>query len=361
MTLLEWAEQRRYLSPEANALAADSGGPVRYSSAITPYHREPMLALSDPETEYVVCKFPSQDGKTEILNNFIGWRIDTEPGPMLVLQPTKEMAEAWSKDRLAPMIRDTPALRGKVRDARSRDADNTILHKKFPGGHLTAVGSNSAAGLASRPIRDVTSTKSIAARRAPARRAIRSAWRSAARRRSGRGRSCSSRRRPSKATAASMRSTSSARRRSGTSRVRTAGAAVPRVGRHRATYGLKWDPGKPETAHYVCVKHGCVIEEHHKGWMIERGQWIAQNPDAGKRRRSFWKNALTSNLVAGRSSSSGSRSRASRGAAAVREHGALRALESGRGRGGRRPRADEATRHGLSTGEDGSTCPMRWP
>jgi len=54
---------------------------------------------------------------------------------------------------VAPMLRDTPRLKDKVADARSRDSGNTILHKTFAGGHLTIVGSNSAAGLASRPIR----------------------------------------------------------------------------------------------------------------------------------------------------------------------------------------------------------------
>src|SRR4051812_3718633 len=64
MGLLEWAEKRYMLSPEENALAAAAGGPVHYSSALTPYHREVMHSLSDPRTEYTTCKFPSQDGKT---------------------------------------------------------------------------------------------------------------------------------------------------------------------------------------------------------------------------------------------------------------------------------------------------------
>ena len=34
-----------------------------------------------------------------------------------------------------------------------KDSENTVLHKKFKGGHATIVGSNSAAGLASRPVR----------------------------------------------------------------------------------------------------------------------------------------------------------------------------------------------------------------
>ena len=76
-----------------------------------------------------------------------------DPAPCLILQPTIEMAETWSKDRLAPMLRDTPALRGRVADPRARDSGNTLLHKSFAGGHVTMAGANSPASLASRPIR----------------------------------------------------------------------------------------------------------------------------------------------------------------------------------------------------------------
>lgn len=301
MTLLEWAESRRYLSPEANALAAEAGGPVRYTSALTPYHRGVMLALSDPATEYVVCKFPSQDGKTEILNNFMGWRIDVGPGPMLVMQPSREMAETWSKDRLAPMLRDTPALHGKVRDARSRDADNTILHKKFPGGHLTAVGSNSAAGLASRPIRDVAVDEVDRCAKSAGNEgdSIGLAFRRTTTFRRGKKLLISS-------PTVKGDSRIDAEYELGTQEewhvpCPHCGALQFLVwGGTDVAYGLKWEPDQPDTAYYVCQANGCVIEEHHKGWMIEQGKWIAQNPSAGPRRRSFWKNALTSNLVAWR-------------------------------------------------------------
>ncbi len=67
--------------------------------------------------------------------------------------PTERYAETWSKDRFSPMARDTPCLQGKIADPRSRDGNNKILHKRFPGGHLTIVGANAPSGLASRPIR----------------------------------------------------------------------------------------------------------------------------------------------------------------------------------------------------------------
>jgi phage terminase large subunit GpA-like protein len=97
----------------------------------------------------------AQIGKSEFLLNVVGFHIAQDAAPLLLLQPTLEMAESFSKDRISPMVRDTPALRGKIKDARSRDSGNTLLHKVFPGGHITLAGANSPASLASRPIRIV--------------------------------------------------------------------------------------------------------------------------------------------------------------------------------------------------------------
>lgn len=95
----------------------------------------------------------AQVGKTEILNNILAYFIAYDPCPILFIQPTLEMAEAWSKDRLAPMLRDTPMLTSKVKDPASRNSGNTLRHKEFPGGQVVMAGANSPASLASRPIR----------------------------------------------------------------------------------------------------------------------------------------------------------------------------------------------------------------
>jgi phage terminase large subunit GpA-like protein len=112
-----------------------------------------MDACGDPEIPDVVAVWASQVGKTDSVLNAVGYYVHRSPSPILVTYPIVEVAESWSKDRLAPMIRDTPALTDLVSDARSRDASNTIRHKTFRGGHITAGGANSAASLASRPIR----------------------------------------------------------------------------------------------------------------------------------------------------------------------------------------------------------------
>ena len=145
----QWAGEFRYLSQESSADAC------KWYNERAPHLVKPMdcLSATDP-CQQVVLKFSSQSGKTEVLNNFVGYIIDQDPGPTLVVQPTlKPMGEAWSKDRLAPMVRDCPTLREKVGSTKSRDSNNTIAHKVFPGGHVSVSGSNSPASLASRPIR----------------------------------------------------------------------------------------------------------------------------------------------------------------------------------------------------------------
>lgn len=113
-----------------------------------------MDACSDPATPEVVVMAGAQLGKSEAILNIIGFHIDYDPSPILVLQPTLDMASMFSKERVANgLLKSTPALENKVQDARARDANNTTFQKQFPGGSLSLVGANSPAGLASRPIR----------------------------------------------------------------------------------------------------------------------------------------------------------------------------------------------------------------
>ena len=149
LTISEWADENRRLSAES------ASEPGRWDTSMAEYQRGIMDAISSDEYERVVFMSSAQVGKTEMINNAVGYFVDLEPSPILVVQPTIDMAQTWSKDRLSPMLRDTPCLREKVRPARSKDSDNTILHKVFPGGHITVAGANSPASLASRPIRIV--------------------------------------------------------------------------------------------------------------------------------------------------------------------------------------------------------------
>lgn len=145
----DWADCYRRLSGESSA----ETGSWRTSTA--PYQKAIMDSVSDPRVEMIVVMSSAQVGKTEIINNIVGYYIQQDPAPMLVVQPTEKMAESWSMDRLSPMIRDTETLRELVKDPRSRESGNKILYKRFPGGHITIAGSNSPSSLASRPVRIV--------------------------------------------------------------------------------------------------------------------------------------------------------------------------------------------------------------
>lgn len=149
LTVSQWADKERILSQESSA---EYG---RWNTDRAPYQREIMDSVNNPNYEDIIIQASSQVGKSEIVNNIIGYLIDYDPSPILLVLPTLDIAQDYSKDRIAPMIRDTPALTKKVMDAKSRDGNNTLLHKKFPGGHLSLVGANSPAGLSSRPIRVV--------------------------------------------------------------------------------------------------------------------------------------------------------------------------------------------------------------
>ena len=148
LTVSQWAGANRELTSRSSA------EPGRWRNERSPHLILPMDLLSaDSDTRRVVLKFSSQSAKTEAILNFIGYIIDCDPGPILVIQPNIEpMAERFSKQRIAPMIQSAPSLREKVGEEGKRTA-STILEKIFPGGALFIGGANSPAGLASMPIR----------------------------------------------------------------------------------------------------------------------------------------------------------------------------------------------------------------
>lgn len=147
ITVSQWAEQNRVLSKES------SSEPGKWSNEKAPYQVEIMDSITDPAIEKVIAKLCSQSGKNEILNNAVGYFIDIDPCPILWLEPSLGDAEDYSKRRLDPLFTDTKVLRDKVSEKKSRDGDNTILYKEFPGGSITLVGANSPRKLASKPIR----------------------------------------------------------------------------------------------------------------------------------------------------------------------------------------------------------------
>lgn len=275
LTVSQWADRYRILSRE------NSAEPGRWSTARAPYLREIMDVAMDSSIERIVFQKSAQVGGTEALNNVLGYFIDQDPCPILVVQITDQEAQKWSKEKLAPMLRDTPRLRGKVREPRSRNSDNTILAKAFPGGHLGIVGANAPSGLRARPRRVVLMDEID-------------------------GYPASAGTEGDPITLATKRTTTFWNRKillvstptlKGKSRIEKAygdsdqrelfvpcphcdHGQVLQWGGRDCDYGLKWEPGQPDTVRYLCEQCHQFIEEIDKMAAVTRGRWIAGRPEA---------------------------------------------------------------------------------
>ena len=147
LTVSEWADTYRILPETSN-----EAGPWR--TARVPYAKEIMDALSPSHwAEIVVFMKGTQIAGTEIGNNWIGFTIHHAPGLMMVVNPSLKDVKKNTQTRIDPLIAATPELAGRVVPPRSREAGNSIFHKKFPGGELVMTGANSATGLRSTPAR----------------------------------------------------------------------------------------------------------------------------------------------------------------------------------------------------------------
>jgi len=151
ISVSEWADRDRIISSEAAA----EPGPWRTEK--TPYLREIMDAFSDPLIRSIYVVSASQIGKSECINNCIGYLVDQDPSSILFIHPTVQDARDYSKLRITPMFRDTPVLKNKIRGAAvgRSSGTNTVLQKGFAGGIMTMCGSTEAHALASKPIRYV--------------------------------------------------------------------------------------------------------------------------------------------------------------------------------------------------------------
>lgn len=146
MTLSEWSDRFARLP------AGTSAEPGRWRTANVPYQREIMDAITDIAVKKVVIMSAAQIGKTAMIINVIGYYVHYDPSPIMVIQPTIDMAEKFSKEKFSPVIRDTPVLAERIND-KSRNSGNTIMQKNFPGGFVTIAGANSPTGLRSHTIR----------------------------------------------------------------------------------------------------------------------------------------------------------------------------------------------------------------
>ena len=267
LSVSEWADQYRMLSGKS------ASEPGQWRTNRTPYLREIMDCLSPTSpVERVVFMKGAQVGGTECGNNWIGYVIHLAPGPMMAVAPTVEMAKRNSKQRIDPLIEESPTLSNLIAPARTRDSGNTILGKEFRGGVLVMTGANSAVGLRSMPVRylfldevdgyplDVEGEGNAISLAEARTRTF-------------------ARRKIFIVSTPTIAGASAIEREYEASDQRRFFVPCPHCGHMQwlRFEQLRWERSEtgahPQTAAYVCESCAEPIAEHHKTWMLAQGQW----------------------------------------------------------------------------------------
>ncbi len=284
LSVSEWSDRHRMLSSKASA------EPGRWRTSRTPYLKAIMDCLSPTSPiERVVFMKAAQLGATEMGSNWIGYVIHHAPGPMMAVWPTVEMAKRNSKQRIDPLIEESAALAELIAPARSRDSGNTILAKEFRGGVLVMTGANSAVGLRSMPVRylfldEVDGYPLDVEGEGDAISLAEARTRTFARRKIF------------IVSTPTISGASSIEREYEASDQRRYFVPCPHCS-HRQWLRfeqLRWAKGEPQTAAYICESCDSPIEEHHKTWMLEHGEWRAMTPENSAKTAGFHLSSLYS-------------------------------------------------------------------
>lgn len=288
LSLSAWADRFYVLSAET---AAEPG---RWKSL--PYQIEILDAITDPKVPMIVVQKSARVGFTLCLSAAIAYFIAQNPSSMLIVQPTVDDAKGFSKETLSPMFRDVPVLSQiafrDIEDGKAKGSKGsaTLTHKAFPGGVLSLVGANSGAGFR-RISRRVVMFDEVDAYPP-------SAGNEGDQIRLGMKRSESFHDRKTIAGSTPLIA--------GASRIedlflqgdqRRYHVPCPHCGfkdflvfnrKGERGHVMRWPEGKPEEAYFECRGNRCRIEHKDKRWMVERGEWIPDNPSGAHRSYHLW-------------------------------------------------------------------------
>lgn len=276
LSVWQWADRNVYLPPESSA------EPGKYKTDRVPMSREVMECLSPHHPcRKVVVMASSQVFKTAVGINWLLYHIHHDPKSMLVVYPTIETAEEWSKQRLTPTVEASPAVAEVLPASRSRESGNTTRFKVYPGGVAKIAGANSAPSLAGMPCPilycdevdryppdvDGEGDPVTVARRAQI---------------------TFPRRKEYLSSSPTIESLSRINREFKHSDRRYYHVPCPECGEKQVLKwdNFKWDDGRPDTAHFVCVHNACIIREHHKPRMFAdkamggEAEWIPEAPES---------------------------------------------------------------------------------
>lgn len=272
-----WSAANRILSSESSSRTG--------RLTLFPYQSEPMDESVSTDVVETLLMWAAQLGKSELFNCLTGYFMEAEPSPQLFVQPTVDLAEAYSADRIAPMIRESPALKALVKSPRSRDSGNKILSKRYPGGSLVLLGANAPAGLAGRPRRVILQDE---VDRYPA-----SAGKE--------GDPCALADKRAESFPDAVKAKSSTPTVKGTSRIermmegsdfRKWHCPCPRCS-HVQVWSwrqVRWEPEKTEEAWLECEGCHAHLTDEERVASVRAGSWIATKPFKGV--RGYWLNGI---------------------------------------------------------------------
>lgn len=281
MNVAQWSERYRVIE-KGNAEAG------RVNLNRIPYQREPMESFTDPDVKETVLCWASQTGKTFLLQNLIGYLADLDPCQILVKYPTQGSAESFSRNKLTPMFEETPRLSGLLGNNKQKDSDNTISYKRFKGGAISFIGSNSPSGLRQRSCRVVIQDE-ISADPASAGD-------------EGNPQILADRRAESfsnaifvKASTPTVKGSCAITEKMEQSDFRKWYVPCPHCAEKQSLEwaNVKWDEGRPESARMECIKCKKHYSDAERIKAIAKGRWIATKPEnAGNKIRGYHLNCL---------------------------------------------------------------------
>jgi phage terminase large subunit GpA-like protein len=272
-TVAEWADAERILGANEGPYP----GPWRTERA--PYLREPMEACSlTAPAERVTVRGSAQTGKTMIAINLVGQIAAESPTSVLMVVPSVDEARNFNREKLQPLIENSPAVRRKVMPVqRADEAGSTTMVKRFAGGSVELTGANSSKGLQMRTKRVILMDEvsefpwDVDNRGDPVAMAETRAL-------------TYRKRKQAKIIKTSTPGTEGACRISAAYDESSRGVwhvPCPHCGDYQPLIfeNLRWERGKPETAAYPCQACGTMIEEAEKAEMNARGRWVHERPE----------------------------------------------------------------------------------
>ncbi|WP_367714504.1 phage terminase large subunit family protein [Nitratireductor sp. GISD-1A_MAKvit] len=281
LRLSDWIEQNVHLPDGVSALP----GAVR----LWPFQREIADAIGDPAIERVTLVKPVRVGFSTLLTGALAGYAANDPAPILALLPTEADARGYTVDDVEPIFEASPTLAGLLSGDCEEGGRNTLLSRRYPGGSLKVIAAKSPRNLRRHNVRvlfcDEVDAMDVTAEGSPLLLAERRTLSFADRK-------------IVVGSTPTFEATSHVLRAYAASDKRVYEVQCPECEEFNEIKWehIRWDDGKPETAHYACPHCGSLIDERHKPAMVEKGRWRATAPHVCGH-AGFRLNALVSTLA----------------------------------------------------------------